>query len=74
MIDDAAETRSLVRDHNPARWLANDGLCHIAPNDLVQPRMTTGAHHDRIDAWEFIQLAKTLPVELPLPFLVSNEA
>src|SRR4051795_12945541 len=42
-------TTRLVREHNPARWLANDGLCHTAPNNLVQARMMVGAHHDRID-------------------------
>ncbi|WP_271537225.1 hypothetical protein [Bradyrhizobium sp. CCBAU 45321] len=42
MIDDAAEARSLVQDHNPARWLANDGHCHIVDAMEVRKTYPTG--------------------------------
>lgn len=38
-----------MRHHNPARWLANDGLGNAAPDDFVQSRMMVGAHDDGVD-------------------------
>src|SRR6266700_4494314 len=37
-----------MRHHNPARWPTDDGLGRAAPDDLLQPGMTIGAHDQKI--------------------------
>src|SRR3954466_3682221 len=39
----------LVRHHNPARWLTDDGLGHTSPDGFVQARMAVSAHDDGVD-------------------------